>query len=194
VPEKPPPLPPGTDGQNNRQQVQAALGQVQGVVHRVVEDADWWLPLTGPADPALTAADLRAAYLEAGPQFGAGHASLNTGAHDEALHLVGFSGAQLAAKMKGLLSATQRYATAKTSNAREYLKRMRAALTWSGTIVASVSVAIQKETDKIPGASAALEGVKEFIEVLRNASEEADATPSVTGEVQPDGPARKSRP
>jgi hypothetical protein len=163
--------------------VQLALGQVHGILHRAVSDAGVWLPSrTDGSGVWLTVDDLQAAYLEACRQMGTVQAALNTGAHDKQLAGVGFSGAQLKAKLKGLWHAVHRYASATTSSVRNYLSRMRPALGWCGTIVGSVSAALAKEIEKIPGASAAAEALKEFIELLQHAADsaaEGDSTVAV---------------
>jgi hypothetical protein len=159
---------------NDRYYVQLALGQVHGVLHVAVREASFWLPRSpDPGDVSLTVADLEAAYDEACRQVGTIQAALNTGAYDERLPAVGFTGGQLIAKLKGLAQSIQKYGKAAKNSVVSYLSRMQPALGWCGTIVGSVSVALQKEIDKIPGASAAAEGLKEFIEVLQNAAESA---------------------
>jgi hypothetical protein len=188
TPPPPEPLVPG-----DRYYVQLALGQVHGILHRAVSDADIWLP--GRTDEPgiwLTVDDLEAAYLEACRQLGTVQAALNTGAHDERLAGVGFSGAQLKAKLKGFWQAVQSYATATTSSVRNYISRMRPALGWCGTIVGSVSAALEKEIEKIPGASAAAEALKEFIELLQHAAEGVSPDNQTNG--SSDAPRRSKAP
>ena len=170
MPETPPPEPEFSIP-NDRYYVQLALGQVHGVLHRAVVDAGIWLRSTEPSDAPLTAADLLAAYGEACHQIGAIQAGLNTGACDEALAGRGFSGAQLKAKLKGFWQAVKRYATANTQNIVDYLAQMQSTLGWCGSIVGSVTTALEAEIKKIPGGAAAAEGLKEFIELLQNAAE-----------------------
>jgi hypothetical protein len=169
--------------------VQLALGQVHGVLHRVVLDADFWLPPPGEAGAeSLTVDDLLAAYLEACRQLGTVQAALNTGAHDRPLANRGFSGAQLKAKLKGFWQAAKRYATASKNSTSEYLGRMQAALGWCGTIFGSVSTAFEKELENVPGAAAAAEAVREFIEVLQHAAESSgDNSPTPSAKSEPGG-------
>jgi hypothetical protein len=44
-------------------------------------------------------------------------------------------------------------------------------LRWSGTLLGSITTALNKEIDKVPGAAAAGEAIKEFVELLLNAAE-----------------------
>ena len=156
---------------SDRYYVQLALGQVHGVLHRAVLDADVWLPSPKAASGSLTGDDLQAAYLEACFQLGTVQAALNTGAHDQPLASRGFSGAQLKAKLKGFWRAVKSYAAVSTNSMTEYIGRMHSALGWCGTIVGSVSTAFEEELKKIPGAAAAAEAVKEFIEMLEHSGE-----------------------
>ena len=160
---------------NDRYYVQLALGQIHGVLHRAVLDAPVWLSQMpeNVVNEALAPNDLVAAYVEACKQVGTIQAALNTGTYDESLASVGYSGGQLKVKLKGLWQSVRRYAGAATSNIKSYLVRMQDALGWSGTIVGSVSKALEKEITHIPGASAAAEGLKEFIEVLQHAAKSA---------------------
>jgi hypothetical protein len=166
------PAPPESWVPNDRFYVQLALGQIHGVLHRAVLDAKVWLSQMpeNVVNEALAPDDLVAAYVEACKQVGTIQAALNTGTYDESLASVGYSGGQLRIKLKGLWHAVRRYAGAATSNIKSYLARMQDALGWSGTIVGSVSKALEKEITHIPGASAAAEGLKEFIEVLQHAA------------------------
>ena len=182
MPDVPTPPPSESWIPSDRYYVQLALGQVHGVLHRVVLDADFWLPPPGDSgSESLTANDLRAAYLEACRQLGTVQAALNTGAHDRPLADRGFSGAQLKAKLKGFWQAVKRYTTASRNSVSAYIGRMQSALGWCGTIVGSVSTAFEEELKNIPGAAAAAEAVREFIEVLQHAaesSEDKSPTPS----------------
>jgi hypothetical protein len=173
---------------SDRYYVQLALGQAHGVLHRAVLDADFWLPPRGESESeSLTADDLLAAYLETCRQLGTVQAALNTGAHDRPLANRGFSGAQLRAKLKGFWQAVKRYATASKNNL--YLGRMQSALAWSGTIVGSVSKAFEEELKHIPGAAAAAEAVKEFIELLQHVAESSrENSPTSSAKSSPDKP------
>lgn len=183
MPDMPSPPQPESWIPGDRYYVQLALGQVHGVLHRVVLDADFWLPSPGEAESgSLTVDDLLAAYLEACRQLGTVQAALNTGAHDRPLASRGFSGAQLKAKLRGFWQAVKRYAAATKNSVSAYVARMQSALAWSGTIVGSVSTAFEKELENIPGAAAAAEAVKEFIELLQHAAvSSGDNSPAPSG-------------
>jgi hypothetical protein len=191
------PTPPQSESwiPSDRYYVQLALGQVHGVLHRVVLDGGLWLPPPGEAgSESLTVDDLVAAYLEACSQLGTVQAALNTGAHDRPLASRGFSGAQLKAKLKGFWQAVKRYATASKNNMSAYLVRMQSALGWSGTILGSVSAAFEEELKNTPGAAAAAEAVKEFIELLQHAAESSgDNSPTPTAKNEAGGQGRGNR-
>jgi hypothetical protein len=191
------PTPPQSESwvPSDRYYVQLALGQVHGVLHRVVLDADFWLPPPGEAGSgSLTVDDLLDAYLEACRQLGTVQAALNTGAHDRPLASRGFSGAQLKAKLKGFWQAVKRYATASKNSVSAYVGRMQSALGWCGTIVGSVSTAFEEELKNIPGAAAAAEAVKEFIELLQHAAESfADNSPTASAKSEPGDQGRGKR-
>jgi hypothetical protein len=87
---------------------------------------------------------------------------------------VGITGAQGEAKRKGFWAALGRF-FAKGKAIRNYVARLRPSLRWSGTLVGSIIAALKKETERVPGAAAAGEAIKEFIEVLLNATEPAAA-------------------
>jgi hypothetical protein len=185
VDETPPPPPPQPESwpPSDRYFVQLTLGQIHGVLHRIVLDADFWLPRA--REGGISIDDLDAAYLEACRQLGTVQAALNTGASDRPLSSRGFSGAQLKAKLKGFWQAVTQYATVAKNNVGTYLGCMKSALGWSGTIVGSVATAFEEEIKQVPGAAAAAEALKEFIELLHNAAEAPAsnaATPSATAD------------
>jgi hypothetical protein len=141
------------------------LGQIHGVVTQATIETKWF---EGPVgEDELTAEDLRAARSEIDGHFGTVQAALNTGLYDQSLVGVGFAGAQGQAKVKGFRGAMKRF----VSTAGNVLGRLQGALRWSGTIVGSVTAALQKEIEKVPGAAFSVEAIKEYIEVLQNAAE-----------------------
>jgi hypothetical protein len=81
-----------------------------------------------------------------------------------------------------------------SSPSRAYLVRMQSALGWSGTILGSVSTAFEEELKNIPGAAAAAEAVKEFIELLQHAAESTgDNSPTPSVKSEPGGQGRGNR-
>jgi hypothetical protein len=104
------------------------------------------------------------------------HAALNTGKYDEALVRVGLTGAQGQVKRKGFLSAIGRFVVSKAQAIHTYVARLRGSLRWSGTLLGSITAALKEEIDRVPGASAAGEAIKEFIEVLLNATEPSEGS------------------
>ena len=112
--------------------------------------------------------------MEVHSHFGTVQAALNTGEYDQELERVGITGAQGHAKKKGLLAAIGRLVVSGTRRSRNYVARLRSSLRWSGTLIGSISAAMKKEVELVPGAAAAGEAIKEFIEVLLNATEPLD--------------------
>jgi hypothetical protein len=149
--------------------VQLALGQIHGALHHAVSQGREWLPERQEDD--VTAADLEAAYHEVCPEFGVVQAALNGAEYDRPLRDVGFAGAQGAAKLKGLFSRIRRFCDQSGRNAGSFVQRMVPALRWSGTILGSVAMALQREAGNFPGAASAIEAIREFVEVVLNAAE-----------------------
>ena len=157
-----------------RDEAQLILGQIHGVVWLAVNDVDWWIgqeQTTEGGEPGLTGDDVRRAGAEVHGHFGTVQAALNTGAYDEELMRVGLTGAQGHAKKKGLLPAIGRFFTTKKQAVQDYVARLRGSLRWSGTLLGSITAALKKEIENVPGAAAAGEAIKEFLEVLLNATE-----------------------
>ena len=156
-----------------RDEAQLMLGQVHGAVWLAVNEVDEWLSVkdAAPEEPELTADDVRKAGMEIHGHFGTVHAALNTGACDAELERVGFTGAQGQAKRKGLWSAIRRFASLQAKRSKSYMASLRSSLRWSGTVVGSITAALKEEIDRVPGAASAGEAIKEFIEVLLNATE-----------------------
>lgn len=172
----------GPSPRRARDEVQLTLGQIHGVVWLAIDEADRWLPQRETMDsgePDLTADDLRRAGAEVHEHFGRVHAALNTGAYDEALVDVGLAGSQGQAKRKGLLAAIARFFGSNPQN-RNYLARLRGSLKWSSTLIGSITTALKKEVERIPGAAAAAEAIKEILEVLLNATEPSEETQEVS--------------
>jgi hypothetical protein len=167
-----------------RDEVQLMLGQIHGVVWLAVNDAEKWIEFESGeevGEPPLTAGDLHRAALEVHPHFGVVQAALNTGAYDEDLVKAGLTGEQGQAKKKGFWRAAGQTLARPFRNVRDYAARFRKSLKWSGTIVGSVGSALKKEIEKVPGAAAAAEAIKEFIEVLLNVSESAEPAQEAGG-------------
>ena len=157
-----------------RDEAQLILGQIHGLVWLAVDEVDTWLELqdqTENSEPELTADDIRRAGAEVHIHFGTVHAALNTGKYDTELVRVGITGAQGSAKRKGLVSALGRFFASKAKAIHTYVARLRGGLRWSGTLIGSITTALNKEIDRVPGAAAAGEAIKEFIDVLLNATE-----------------------
>jgi hypothetical protein len=154
------------------------LGQIHGVVWLAVNEVDQWLVVseegTKSDESELTADDVRKAAMEVHAHFGTVHAALNTGVCDEELERVGFTGAQGQAKRKGLWSAIKRFVSVQAKRSKTYISRLRSTLRWSGTVVGSITAALKQEIERVPGAASAGEAIKEFIEVLLNATEQTE--------------------
>ena len=174
-----------------RDEAQLILGQIHGVVWMAAEEADIWLPgqtATDNTEPELTADDIRQAAAEVHGHFGMVHAALNTGKYDEELARVGFTGAQGQAKRKGFLPAIGRF-FAGGARALNYVARLRGGLRWSATLIGSISAALKTEIERVPGAASAAEAIKEFVEVLLNATESRqtqESPPAQQPEVTPE--------
>jgi hypothetical protein len=163
-----------------RDNAQLILGQIHGVVYLAINDVDSWLEqreTTESDEPELTAVDIRKAGAEMHAHFGTLHAALNTGKYDEELVRVGFSGDQVEVKRKGFLPAVGRFFVSKAQALQNNVTRLRGSLKWSNTLIGSITAALRKEIDRVPGAAAAGEAIKEIIEVLLNATE---PSPSVS--------------
>jgi hypothetical protein len=162
-----------------RRNAQLALGQIHGVLHRVVIlDGEFWMPLRPNASRGeLTPDDIKAAYVEVTHRIGHINAALNTGEYHETLEAVGFAGAQGDPKLKGWWGTLRAFGERTWKATRDYLARLKPTLGWAGMIVGSLSTALKKEIDKVPGAGAAAEAVKEFIELLGNTAESLNSTP-----------------
>ena len=162
-----------------RDEAQLLLGQIHGVVWLVVNDVDKWLPkgeTTEGGEPELTADDVRRAAAEVHSHFGVVHAALNSGRFDEELVKVGMTGAQGQAKRKGFLPAIRRFFTTKG----QAISQLRSSLRWSNTLIGCIAAALKKEIERVPGAGAAAEGIKEFIELLLNATEPMAGNEDIT--------------
>jgi hypothetical protein len=158
-----------------RNEAQLMLAQIHGTVWLAVNDVDSWIsnPATSEdPEPPLSADDIRGAAMEVHPHFGALHAALNTGRYDKELVKVGITGAQGSAKSKGLLAAMGRLFGGR---AKANASRVRGGLRWGETVIGSITSALKGEVERVPGAAAAGEAIKEFIEVLLNATEPGDA-------------------
>jgi hypothetical protein len=157
-----------------RDEAQLILGQIHGVLWLAVNDADYWLTpdsTTEGGEPALTADDVRRAAAEIHGHFGTVHAALNTGKFDDRLLKVGMTGAQGHAKKKGFAPAIGRFFGDTRQTIQKYVSRLRSSLRWSGTLIGSITAALEEEIKNVPGAALAAEAIKEFIEVLLNATE-----------------------
>lgn len=167
-----------------RDEVQLILGQIHGVVWLAVNDVDHWLDKVETMDtnePELNAEDIRKAGAEIHNHFGTLHAALNTGEFDDKLVRVGLAGAQGQAKRKGLLPSIRHFFDSKTKSLRNYTTRLRSSLRWSNTLIGSITAALEGEIERVPGAATAGEAIKEFIEVLLNATEPKENDQEVSG-------------
>ena len=162
-----------------RHEAQLILGQIHGFVWLAVNEVDSWLEqrqATETGEVELTADDIRRASAEIHGHFGILQAALNTGKYDAELVGVGISGAQGEAKKKGFLGSIARFIARKAEAVRDYVTLLRGGLRWSGTLIGSIEAALKKEADRVPGAAAAGEAIKEFLEVLMNATEPPEAS------------------
>lgn len=161
-----------------RDEAQLMLGQIHGIVWFAVFNADKWLkppPTTQDgdsdfADPELTAEDIRRAAIAMHGDFGKVQAALNTGKHDEELWNVALAGPQGYAKKRGVAAALRHLFRAEKP-IQDYLVRLKGALRWSRTIIGSITAALKKEIEHVPGAAAAAEAIGEFLEILQNTAE-----------------------
>jgi hypothetical protein len=163
-------------------------------VYLAINDVDIWLEKreTTESDEAeLTADDIRKAGAEMHAHFGAIHAALNTGSYDEELVRVGFSGDQVEVKRKGFLPAVGRFVVSRAQAIQNYVTRLRGSLKWSNTLIGSITAALRKEIDRVPGAAAAGEAIKEIIEVLLNATEPSPNVIETATRNKPSGSAQK---
>jgi hypothetical protein len=177
-----------------RDNAQLILGQIHGVVYLAINDVDIWLEkreTTESDEPELTADDIRKAGAEMHAHFGAIHAALNTGSYDEELVRVGFSGDQVEVKRKGFLPAVGRFVVSRAQAIQNYVTRLRGSLKWSNTLIGSITAALRKEIDRVPGAAAAGEAIKEIIEVLLNATEPSPNVIETATRNKPGGSAQK---
>jgi hypothetical protein len=161
-----------------RDEAQLVLGQIHGIVWLAVNEVDQWFEkreATEGSEPELTADDVRRAGAEVHGHFGTVHAALNTGEYDKELVKVGLMGAQGQAKRKGLLPAIARLFGGRAKAIHNYVARLRGSLRWSETLIGSITAALKKEIERVPGAASAGEAIKEFIEVLLNATEPAES-------------------
>src|SRR5262245_49244451 len=174
----PPPLPPGSElpePLRDRHEMQAIVGQIHGVAALAVANVERWLPKQTGDALEIEAEEIRQAYKEVSMNFGTVQAALTTGELDEGLAQVGLTGPQMQPKKKGFWAAVQRFFRTSGNTVDAWVKRMRSSIGWSNTLLGSLGAAFRKEIEKVPLASAALEGIKEFLEVLEHASESHDA-------------------
>jgi len=94
----------------DRIRLQAALGQLHGVLHAAIAPTGDASDVAASRDWFLreSYAEIRAAYDELGPAFGHMHSELNSGKHDAALQRVGLAGVQAAPKFEHLRRAVAR--------------------------------------------------------------------------------------
>ena len=176
-----------------RDDAQLLLGQIHGVVWLAVNDVDRWLrqgETTEGGELELTADDVRRAAAEVHGHFAVVHAALNSGRFDEELVKVGMTGAQAQAKRKGFLPAIGRFFATKGKAIHSYVSHLRSSLRWSNTLIGSIAAALKKEIERVPGAGAAAEGIKEFIELLLNATEPTAGSEEISPPQQKGGARR----
>ncbi|HEY3625079.1 MAG TPA: hypothetical protein VGL00_02310 [Terracidiphilus sp.] len=156
------------------------LAQIHGAVWLAVNDVDSWIGFNAShnfPEQELSADDIRNAAYEVHPHFGTLQAALNTGKYDTELVRVGISGAQGYAKRKGLGAALGRLFGVRSKAS---ASRVRGGLRWGGTLIGSITAALKGEVERVPGAAAAGEAIKEFMEVLLNATEPRKVEESAT--------------
>jgi hypothetical protein len=178
----------GLTARKARDEVQLILGQIHGVVWLAINDADLWPEkkvTIATSDAELNVDDVRSAGAEIHEHFGTVHAALNTGRYDGELIRVGLAGAQGEAKKKGLRNAIARFFSPGADDVKKNVARLRGSLRWSQTLVGSIAAALKGEIERVPGAASAGEAIKEFLEVLMNATEPAESQ-----EPPPGGPKR----
>jgi hypothetical protein len=154
---------------SGREDVQLVLGQIHGVIHVAVTNVDAWLP--SDDGKGVAAEDIQEAYAEIAERFGLVQAALSTGEYDAALEKVGLANAQMKPKKKGLWGEIAGFFDKTGKRASHFVERMRGALGWGNTILGSIVNGLKKDIEHIPGAGAAAESIREFVEVLLNASE-----------------------
>lgn len=175
--EKPPNEQEISPARHARNEAQLMLGQIHGLVSAAALEARDWLrqdPAASVSQVGMTNEDIGQAAEEIHANFGEVHAALNTGACDEQLLKVGMAGSQGRLKKKGLLAAIDKYFRAKKSAVSDRLVSIQDGLRWSATIIGSLGSAISKELERFPGAAAAAEGIREFLEVLDHAADAAE--------------------
>jgi|SRR5215469_6379172 len=151
---------------------QRNLGMIHGVMSDVVSDVLPSLPTTPSTNypVAILADDLNQAAMEVYVHVGTLQAALNTGQLDEGLD-ASFGGAQGEVKEKSLLKGIVDYLASKAKSVRDYMSSRKEVLSLCSTLVGSIASAIPREFSNVPGASAAAEAIKEFVELLRNVKE-----------------------
>jgi len=158
-----------------RHDAQLVLAQVHGLVHLAVADVDSWLeaPQTEVDEVMVTPDDVRRAYTDVARHFGTVQAALNTGEYDDALRSGGLDGPEMTAKKKGFWGALRDFLRIGVEGRQRYLARLAPAVRWSSMLVGSIGAALGGEVKRIPGAAAAAEGVKEFLELISNLADQA---------------------
>jgi hypothetical protein len=157
-----------------REEAQLMLGQIHGVIWAAIEDVGiWGKPTPGETDgPGFNEDDdFRRAGDEIHVKFGLVQAALNAMEKDDNLVEHGFGGAQGSVKRKGFWSAIKAFFSRRKESSVSDVPRLRKCLRWCGTILGSLGAALKKEVEKIHGAAAAIEAIKEFTEVILNATE-----------------------
>jgi hypothetical protein len=169
-----------------RSLVQAMLAQLHGVLAYCGMHVDQWIwaSLDDDPDDDLDMKDkVVRALAEIDAQFGVINAALNTGLLDERLVNAGFGGAQGVMKRDGFLARIRKWMSLGLSD-RRWIAGLRGCCRWGETFVGSVGTAVSDEVAKLPGASAAVEVVKEILQVIGHLTEPGDrgsAAPARTG-------------
>src|SRR5689334_14377791 len=129
-----------------RQDLQAILGALHGLLSKAVDCRQNWCP-----------SELRDAignaFLDIGLAFGRVQADLNSGAHDDRLGQWGLGGVQMEPKKQGFWSALRRFFDPTRRGQLPYFGAFGSALRWGALIVGSLS-------REIPGG----EVIHEFVE------------------------------
>jgi hypothetical protein len=72
------------------------------------------------------------------------------------------------------LPAIGRFFGSRAQASRSYIARLRGSLRWSATLIGSITAALKKEVEKVPGAALAGEAIKELVDMLLNLTEGTD--------------------